>query len=300
MKDFISAIVKAILAAGLVLCLIAATAFAQTQPVTEVVYYTADGEQPALKRHNMRLLRLALEKTKSQYGPFELSERTSKDGQMGALKSLNGQNLAIPVMPTMTDKIREKVFIPVRVPLYKGLFGVRLVVIKSESEPRFARASELGILRQFGFGQGRDWPDAQILRDNNYMVRGYDDKESLFNGLSYGEFDFFPRSVAEVWEELDHHSDKNLKVLDGVYMYYPTAVYFFLGKNRESAELSKRIARGLQVAIEDGSFNRIFDETMGEFLEWADLASRKEIRLKNVLLPDNSPLEEARYWYINK
>ena len=265
--------------------------------VTEVHYLPPSDELDLIKTYNNDLLKLALEKTKTKYGDYRIVPSERQLTQREALKSLNNTQLAV-VVPTMTDRYREQVFIPVRVPLYKGLFGVRLMMINNSDADRLNSISDVAQAKNYTFGQGFDWPDTNVLKHNGYTVAEYRAKDELFEALYKGEYDFFPRSVAEIWQELEENRELKFGVADGFYFYYPTAVYFFVAKNMKGAELSKRLTEGLEMAIADGSFDEIFQKSMKTFLDRAKLDGKTVIRLENNLLPTKTPVSESKFWYL--
>ena len=82
--------------------------------------------------------------------------------------------------------------------------------------------------------------------------------------LAAHRFDYFPRSAREVWAELKTHSDGLLALDDHLALHYVNATYFFV--NKADTALAEALERGLERAIADGSFERIFEQEIGRFL----------------------------------
>jgi hypothetical protein len=78
-------------------------------------------------------------------------------------------------------------------------------------------------------------------------------------------------------------------------LHYPTAMYFFVSKQRP--ELAADIRKGLDIALRDGSFEALFLQNFGEVLKRSRLDKRRVFELKNPLLPPETPLGDARLWY---
>ena len=108
----------------------------------------------------------------------------------------------------------------------------------------------------------------------------------------------YPRSIAEIFEEIDLNKDKPLSVFSSMYLYYPTAIYFFVQRTPAGKSLSERLEKGLIKAIEDGSFDIVFNKYMGSMIDKADLKNKKMIRLSNPILPQQTPVKEKKYWFI--
>ncbi|TNE69443.1 hypothetical protein EP331_14345 [bacterium] len=275
-------------------------AFSPLQAQKLTIYYMPPTEElDIIKEYNLTLLKLALEKTKATHGEFEIiSDFDSNLDQRDALKSLKDKS-ELYVVPTMTDGIRERVFTPVRVPLYKGLFGIRLLMINKNKADALSMVNSEAQLKDKILVQGSDWPDTQILKKNGFKVKELDQKEKMIGALIDGSADAYPRSIAEIWEEIDLHKDQPLTAQSKVYVYYPTAIYFFLQKTPEGKKAADRIENGLLLAVKDGSFDKAFQKYMGSVILKAKLDSKTLIKLKNPILPENTPLDNKDLWFIN-
>lgn len=260
-----------------------------------VHYLPPDGELGHETDYYLQLLDLALAKTVDTHGPYELVPSTEATDQVEALRLMR-MGGGMDVIPTMTDRNRERVFIPVRVPLVKGLIGVRLMMINEDDQGRWRNIRNLDDLKSFSYGQGRTWPDLQILTAAGLNVVGTDTYFELFDLLRSRQVDGFPRAAFEIWEEIDIR--EGFTVADGFYIQYPTAMYFFTRRDAEGRALADRLEAGLKRAIDDGSFDELFYAEMGEFLERANLNSRRAIRIDNPLIPETLPLDNPRLWYL--
>ena len=196
---------------------------------------------------------------------------------------------------TMTSEARERELLPIRVPLMKGLIGLRLLLIHQDDQGRFEQIGESRQLKALKAGQGHDWPDTKILGHNGYVVTASASYDGLFKMLGKRRIDYFPRSVLEIWREVEHHDDKGLAVESSVALQYPAAEYFFV--NKENAVLARRLEEGLQRAIADGSFDRLFFEYFGDLLERSRLEDRVRFELENPLLPAETPVGQRDFWY---
>lgn len=270
----------------------------QTGDKLVIRYLPPKDEFGSRSQYYAQLLKLALDKTVATYGEYELKPAEKAMNQRDALKAMmSGQGLDI--VHTMTDKTRERVLLPIRIPLVKGLIGIRLVMINRQDQDKFRNVKSVDDLKRFTFGQGNDWPDTEILRYNDLKVDTSQEYITLFNMLADKNIDGFPRAVFEIWDEIQDQKSKDFVVADGFYLYYPTAMYFFVRKDKEGAAIAKRIEAGLRLAIQDGSFDKLFNATMKTYLEKANLKNRVAIKMKNPLLPNETPLNDPSLWYLN-
>lgn len=190
----------------------------------------------------------------------------------------------------------------IRVPLYRGLLGYRIFLIRKGDQKKFQHVNSLEDLKAFTFGQGDVWPDTAILEANNFKVVPVHEYESLFYMLNGGRFDAFPRGVHEPWGELrnsrnwkDHGLE--LEVEKNLVIAYKMPMYMFISKDNEM--LAKTIERGLHKAIDDGAFDNYFfnNPVIKEALERARMHERKIFNINNPNLPKSTPLDNPKLWW---
>ncbi len=243
----------------------------------------------------LSLLKLVLDKTVASHGTFQLQMSDSLMPQGRALESLMGAR-RLDVVWAVTSMERELALRPIRIPLDKGLFGYRVLLIRQGDETRFSSVRSLSDLARLQAGQGHDWPDTIILRNNGLPVETSSSYPNLFTMLALGRFDYFPRSVAEVGGELRGHPDAGLVVESTLLLHYPSAVYFFVAHDNNS--LATRLEAGLTTAIADGSFEALFRRHPGmqEALSLLQKHKRLLLKLRNPLLPQQTPINQKELW----
>lgn len=275
----------------LALSLASLPAVAQKRPVS-VEVQAVRLEQP--QDYFVSLLLLALEAGKAPDEEIELrfAEQEYSQARWVYLAQHDPRNL---VIWTMTDRQREETMLPIRIPLFKGLFGKRVFIIRKEDQVLFDRIKSRADLAQMIAGQGVNWPDVNILQANELPVTTAATVESLFKMLKARRFDYFPRGVSEAWFELAGQQDKGLVVEKNLMLVYTAPVYYFVNKN--NVELAKRIERGLEAMIADGSFDEFFysHTRTREGLNEVMATPRLMIYLDNPVLPDILPTDE-KYW----
>ena len=114
--------------------------------------------------------------------------------------------------------------------------------------------------------------------------------------LEKRRIDFSPRSVVEIWNELEIMDEESDIVAEqNIALHYPTAMDFFVHKSNTS--LFKVIKTGLLQAIKDGSFEALFLSVHEPFIEKTNLSQRKKFHLNNPTLPAQTPLANSSLWY---
>ncbi|RCU50344.1 hypothetical protein DU002_07915 [Corallincola holothuriorum] len=257
----------------------------------DIVYPRAESTFDERVNYPLRLLTLALQKSGSslQLKPSELPMQQGR-----ALKQL-ARNDELDVVWSMTSVEREASLLPIRIPIYKGLVGWRLLLIREQKQQLFFHLTDSTVLKEVILGQGHDWPDTQILADNGFRIVPSSTYEGLFEQLLRERIEAFPRSVAEIWAEQQTYSAQGLVIEQRFALHYPTAFYYFVNPHR--TDLADIITRGLEAAIADGSFDKLFNQEHGDILRAADLKRRDILTLTNTILPKATPVNRSELWY---
>lgn len=263
---------------------------AESGSETVVRYYQTD-----IRYHyRIALLELALRHTQPDDGPFRLEGLHGKHTQARGERLLQAGEIDVAFFPTSIE--REERFLPVRIPMLRGLLGCRVLLIHKDSVPRFEQVNTLDALRQLRGGFGSQWADMSILKANGLPIDGAAQYETLFQMLAAKRFDYFPRGISEAWRELESFGTElpNLVVEPHLALYYPYAVYYFV--NRNNPELADRIRRGLEAALADGSFRALFLKYNQADVERANIARRHILQLANPSLPEATPAIDTSWW----
>lgn len=259
--------------------------------MAQPLYYAQhqSGDDPHLP-YIIELLTTALDEANL---PYQLQANPLPMNQSRMIRSLQNNDSGVQLVWMMTDTEREQQLIPIRVPIFKGLIGWRLALIRAVELERFAllTAEEWPELVA---GQMSDWPDYSILAANGMDVQGSQIYDSLFAMLKQRRFDYFPRSVIEILDEWRTRPDLDLAIEPHWMLYYPTAFYFFVGP--EQQDLANEIEQALLNLHALGLFDEIFERHMATKLEALALEQRQVIRLDNPFLPRATPIEKTWLW----
>ncbi|MDF3012377.1 MAG: hypothetical protein K0Q78_581 [Cellvibrio sp.] len=228
------------------------------------------------------LLTMALEASKAENEVIDIIFSPRDYAQARWINMLQNDKSNF-VIWTMTDKEREQQLRPIRIPLFKGLFGYRVLLIRKQEQTRFDQVKTIQDLEKFLGGQGTHWPDTLILQANGLRVTTAETTESLFRMIHAKRFDYFPRGISEAWFELIQRNDADLAVEENILLHYPTAIYFFV--NKENEALAQRIEKGMETLIDNGKFDQFFYNH-----------PRVSSELKNPYLPAETPVNNPRYW----
>lgn len=241
-------------------------------------------------------LRTSLQKTEVSDGPFLLQPSTEVMSSIRAHIELRKGISINVIFETVTEEF-EQMFIPVRIPVRKGVLGYRIFLIRKQDQKMFSEINTLDELRALSVGQGLGWTDVNILEYNGFQVVTGSSYEGLFKMLVHGRFDFFSRGINEASTEYDARKNKlpDLWVENSLLLYYPFPKYIYVSK--QNPQLADRIERGLNIMIRDGSFDNIIQKYHGDLVKAAKLNERKLITIENNLLPSTVPLDRKELWF---
>jgi ABC-type amino acid transport substrate-binding protein len=268
--------------------------FCATPLAAEPLTYPLHSNGADPEAYVVELLRQALAKSG---GDYQLRPSHRPMAQSRAEQSLEQNDGSVQLMWTMTTKAREESLLPIRIPIYKGLIGWRVPLVRREDKDWLAKVHSAADLKPLRIGQRADWPDTRILRGNGLQVITSQSYDSLFRMLDAGRFDLFPREVVVAWDEQAQAAKQGLKleVDEHIVIHYPSAFYFFTSRAR--ADLAGHIERGLEAMIADGSFDALFQQYHGATIKRAGLERRQVIELENPDLPPQTPHQRQELWF---
>lgn len=237
------------------------------------------------------MLKLALSKINSNYQLEPIYAEMTQVRQVEDIK--NGK---LDVMWAGTSKELEDEVEPVRIPLYKGLLGHRFLIIRKGDQARFNHIENINDLRNVSLGQGTAWIDTKVLEANQLKVVKTMKYQNLFYMLDGSRFDAFPRAVFEPFNEIAGLPNLPLAVEERLMLVYKMDFYLFVSKDNK--KLARDLERGLDMAIADGSFDKIFMSSplVQEAISKGNLKNRIVIPLDNPFNSPETPIDRAEYW----
>jgi len=272
-----------------VLCVVVTPSTAMAQ--VRVRYPQPESLQDARASYPVALLQLCARQSGNQM-VVTPSEFTAQQGR-NIRQLAKGDGLE--VIWAVADQAREKELLPIYIPIDRGLIGWRLLLIRAQDRSIFAAISSLSDLAPVTAGQGHDWPDVMVLRANNLDVATSPTYEGLFKMLALDHVKYFPRSLAEIWPEIDAHKNLNLVVQDSLALHYRSGLYFFVNKN--NVALADTLTSCLHAVTRNGTLRALFNEYYGDAIAKSNLMHRTVIELeKTTFVSRASPLP-PEYWF---
>lgn len=220
----------------------------------------------------VRLLQLALDKTVDTHGAYELREPRDYliDNRLRA-EMVNGR---VDIAWFTRFAEAEKQFLMVDDPLLGKINEYRLLLIRRQDGDKFRQLEQLHELREFTAGIGAQWADRHVFDANRLPYVTGPRYAILFRMLKAGRFDYFPRGLYQIRNEVEQYGDQGLMIVDNIMLHYPHSIRFFV--SREQPLLAQRVELGLERAREDGSFSRLYNSF--EQFRWAETQLRDNPR----------------------
>ncbi|WP_042144731.1 MULTISPECIES: transporter substrate-binding domain-containing protein [unclassified Pseudoalteromonas] len=226
--------------------------------------------------------------------PYEASDSGDISFTRIAQDINNGQ---LDIFWSMTSKEMEKDFIPIYIPIYRGLLGMRIPIVTQKNKNLFDNIDSLTQLSNYKAGSGTFWPDTEIMKSNGMKVVTTLKYQNLFPMLEGGRFDYFPRGLHEPWQEVLNVPELNLTVEENVLIRYTAPNYFFVAKN--NPKLAKKLKEAFDYMIEYGKFSQLFfaDKEVQSALNKANIKNRKIFDIQNPHLSAATPLNRKELWF---
>jgi hypothetical protein len=262
------------------------------------------GATPKRDDYQFALLTLALDKTVKDYGPYQLSRVVRSYSTSRLRREINRGDVvnvhAGPWRPleTREDKLPER-SLRVNVSLFKDLLGYRKLLIRRADLARFKRIRHADELKKLIVGQANGWVDVDIYRYNGYTVNDTSTPASLFDMLARRRIDFIPISLLDAETVLDSRPDVagQLMVLTDITLHFALPIIFYV--NIHEPQMAERLEKGLHLARQDGSFERLFRTSFAQELERVRAGSARRFLLTNPFVPQelaaDKPLEPAEH-----
>lgn len=279
-------VIKACQFAGALL-LYAAIQSAIAKEVTQIRHYDK-GYSPLLRVYLIEVLEAALDKTASEFGPYELSfysrhlssNRSKLEAERGALLDLLFSTHWRGRFVNPDNMIR------IEYPIFEGMLGLRSLIVTQEQYERFSRIRSRQELLRFSAGQGSSWTDVDVLKANQIEVKEAQLFDGLFSMLSKHRYDYLPLSILEAQAEVEAKrvQHNNIIVNNDIYLFYPMPLYLYV--NAKRPELAERLAKGLEIALDDGTIEKLFAQHFHHIKPILEGGPKSLLVLKNPLMSE--------------
>jgi hypothetical protein len=246
--------------------------------------------------HWEELLKASLDITREEFGPYEIVIHSHGMGNERHLKEMIKGEL-VNTRVGITTPAREDAFIPIKIPIRKGLLNYRLLLTNKSDLHKFEGVETLEQLKKLKAGLVDRWITSDVLDHHNFNLFRIEDYDSFFRMLQAKRYDYTVRGVNEIYAEIDFKQPQGAEfaVIPNIGLYINSPTYFFISKRHP--KLATRLEVGLEMLLKTGQFDRIFYKWHQKSIDKANIKERVFINVGNPFLPVNTPIERPELWF---
>ncbi|MEO9947227.1 MAG: hypothetical protein ABJH28_16030 [Paraglaciecola sp.] len=249
------------------------------------------------QEYNFRILEAALKITEPEFGAYKIM--VYGDGSIPKKRALNQilkKDGFFNVVLVTTQPEWEEKAIPIRIPIRMGLLSYRLLLVHKDNADKFSQLNTIEALKPISVGLRKSWSTWEVMQEQGFNVVNSYTYNSLFAMLEKKRFDYIPRGVYEVFEEVEFQSQANPNIMiePHIVMVLPTPYYAFVSPH--APRIAKRLNAGLEMMMEKGIIRDMLELHYGYAIEQAKVNSRTVIQVENKTLSDETPLDKKHYW----
>jgi hypothetical protein len=242
------------------------------------------------------LLKLALDKTVAEYGPYEFraAPKINVTRSLQSIKADTFPNYFASFGYNESYGTPEEIAY-IRFPIDLGLLSYRTCFAPQSNLDQVAKINTLDELRSLSIGLGRGWVDGSILKHNGFNVVEVEPYPLLFKMVASHRLDLFCRGANEIKEEYERWGQtEGLGYDHHLLIYYPMPIFFYT--NSKNKEAITRVTKGLKKAYADGSLLALWREHHQASVDFAELDKRKVFHLENPLVKSIN-FDYTKYFY---
>jgi len=246
-------------------------------------------------QYNLKILHKAMQLTEPEFGEYELKV-VSRGIPSLRLREMVVEGEHINIAMVVSTPEWEAAAVPIRIPLRRGILNYRLLLINKKNQETFLEINSIEKLKEKSVGLRRHWATWQTLTKLGYNVVNAYSYDAIFSMLDKGRFDYIPRGVHEIYDEINLRKDelKNLTVEPNLALYIPAPFYVFVSP--KEPRLIKRFELGLNRMAKQGILEDMLNTHYGDFLKRANFKKRLILNVGNPDLPVETPFERKELW----
>ena len=255
--------------------------------------------QSALDTRNSykeEVLRLALAHTVDDYGAYKITTDAPRMNALQARKQLSTGKL-LNVFIALTNEDWEKEAITIKIPVRKGLLNYRLLLVHKDDLPLFDKIKTIDELKALTAGLLFGWSTTTMMKEQGFRIKKGNNYDGIFKMLDMHRFNFLPRGLNEIFDELSQRKDilKNVVIEPHLALYIDAPSYIFVSPKHP--RIAKRLEEGFERMIKDGSFDALFHKYFDQDIRKADLNNRLILKIENTYLSTDTPTDRPELWF---
>lgn len=230
--------------------------------------------------YKVALIQRALEITEPDYGDFTLDViELTMSGNRIMQSSLEGEMINTIIQPG--NDLLDKQHLAVRVPVRLGLLNYRLLLVDKGKSHQYEKVTTLAELNQFKAGLGTYWEATKVYKKHHLNMMEVSNTSSIFSMLQKKRFDYLPRGIYEIYDELDskQNASKTIIIEPTIALYMPMYTYVYISP--KAPRLANRLENGLQKLLLNGEIEQLLYKHYADEINRTNLDSRKIISIES-------------------
>ena len=244
---------------------------------------TAKVLKPALDKdkralHKNEVIYRSLQITEGEFGVFKFETVDLNMHPGRGLESIKDGNLInVGIVPHNSKW--DQYTLAVKVPVRQGLLSYRLLLVNKQDLSKYSQVKTLDDLKELTAGLQTNWATTRVFQHLELNHLTGHNFEGLFLMLKKRRFDYIPRAVYEIYDELDNRKDvlNDIVIEPNLALYLPMPSYVYVSP--EEPRLAQRIEAGLTKMQNNGELKAIFEKYYAEDISRANLQNRTLINL---------------------
>ena len=267
----------------------------ESHDIDTVITTSSSSKLDVRAKYTNVIINKALTLSVDKYGPFKLMHKPISTIDNSTFYELSrGHEINVVMTPATPDK--DRLAIPIRIPIRRGILNYRLLLINKSKLDLFKNITSANQLKAYTVGMHANSATSEIMKVLGYRVIEGASYDGMFKQLSLDRFDYIPRGIHEVYDELALRKGTidNLVIEPNLALYMPMPYYIYVSP--AFPRLAKRLKYGLEKMIKKKLIKQIFDEFYAEDMAKANLSKRTIIDIGNPFLSSKTPFERSELW----
>lgn len=242
------------------------------------------------------VLKLALEATETEYGPFIITPDSPPMPRKRAIEALRtGVYINVYIAPIIPSWLEQ--MITIKIPIRRGILDYRLLIVHKSQLPLFENITSVESLRKFRAGSIFGESMTAVLRKQGFNLVTANNYDGSFSMLENKRYDWLSRGVHEIFDELELRKNSIEHVVIEPTLAIKTQLPTIIYVSPSAPRLAERLRKGLVIIAENGTLKSIFDKYYSDDIKRAELSKRRILTIANPFIPEGFLPKNPNLWF---
>lgn len=249
-------------------------------------------------KHKNEIIIRALQITEAEFGAYQFNTIFRHMTPKRATTSLKeGDMINTYIGPD--SQLWENMGIAIKIPVRQGLLNYRLLLVHKSNLSQFSQIKSREDLSKLNAGLQYDWVTTTVFKNQGMKLTTAHNFEGLFQMLERARFDYIPRAIYEIYDELELRSAhlNGIVVEPTLALYIPMPTYVYVSP--KEPRIAQRIETGLRKLIDSGEITDILIKYYADDIKRANLKDRTIINMSDSPINRDNLLNNNDFWLQN-